>query len=436
VPVDHLQHAHQPALSASAASLGQEALAVGVVGRQEASYPQQDRQCIQVRILAVGSLPALLQCRRQECRVGPVYAGAEEGRMLPPRWVRLLIVTPIVYIGALLGILFSPLLLVIALADDLSVSKREWRLGRLTALAIAYMFREAAGLTALFFLWVAALFGAFFSRPRFRKMHYGLLAWWTGGMSKSVQRYLGIAIELESQPPRPGSVLVFSRHGGPGDSIFLVNVLTHQFHRNPRIVAKRDLQLVPFFDALGRRLPNYFIDPNPKERTEPIARIRELVAGMGPQDALILFPEGGNVTPQRRLRAITSLRRKGLSDEAEAAEKMVHLMPPRPAGALAAIEAAPQADVVFVAHTGVEHLTSLKAIWREIPLAKTIYARYWRLAPAEIPADPAERVDWLFKWWVEIDRWIGAVREREGLSPWPPAGYEPADLDEFDVPGI
>ncbi|HEY7703813.1 MAG TPA: 1-acyl-sn-glycerol-3-phosphate acyltransferase [Acidimicrobiia bacterium] len=356
--------------------------------------------------------------------------------MLPPRWVRLLIVTPIVYIGALLGILFSPLLLVIALADDLSVSKREWRLGRITALAVAYMFREAAGLTALFFLWVAAGFGAFFSRPRFRVWHYRLLGWWTGGMSKSVQRYLGISIELETQPPRPGSVLVFSRHGGPGDSIFLVNVLIHQFHRNPRIVAKRDLQLVPFFDALGRRLPNYFIDPNPNDRTEPIARIRALVRGMGPQDALILFPEGGNVTPQRRVRAITSLRRKGLEEEAEQAERMTHLMPPRPAGALAAIDAAPDADVVFVAHTGVEHLTSLKTIWREIPVAKTIFARYWRLAPEEIPHDPSARVDWLFKWWVEIDRWIGEVRKREGVSPWPPPGYEPTHLDEFDIPGM
>ena len=32
--------------------------------------------------------------------------------------------------------------------------------------------------------------------------------------------------------------------------------------------------------------------------------------------------------------------------------------------------------------------------------------RWWRVPRAEIPADREARIDWLFGWWEQIDRWI------------------------------
>ena len=67
---------------------------------------------------------------------------------------------------------------------------------------------------------------------------------------------------------------------------------------------------------------------------------------------------------------------------------------------------APDADVVFVAHTGLEPLASLRELWRAVPLRTPLVGRYWRLRPDEIPTDEADRIDWLFEWWGRIDRWI------------------------------
>ena len=63
-------------------------------------------------------------------------------------------------------------------------------------------------------------------------------------------------------------------------------------------------------------------------------------------------------------------------------------------------------DIVFVAHTGTEHLTSLGEIWRSLPLGDKMTARYWRIPAAERPTEHDASVAWLFEWWAEIDRWI------------------------------
>jgi 1-acyl-sn-glycerol-3-phosphate acyltransferase len=73
----------------------------------------------------------------------------------------------------------------------------------------------------------------------------------------------------------------------------------------------------------------------------------------------VIFPEGGNFTPRRRLRAIRLLEERRLAEEAAKARAMEHLLPPKPGGALAAIAAAPTADVIFVAHTGLEHVITV-----------------------------------------------------------------------------
>ena len=44
---------------------------------------------------------------------------------------------------------------------------------------------------------------------------------------------------------------------------------------------------------------------------------------------------------------------------ADRAEQMTHVLAPRPGGLLAALDAAPEADVLLVAHTGLDHLVTV-----------------------------------------------------------------------------
>jgi 1-acyl-sn-glycerol-3-phosphate acyltransferase len=127
---------------------------------------------------------------------------------------------------------------------------------------------------------------------------------------------------------------------------------------------------------------------------------------MGDEDALLIFPEGGNFTPKRRFRAIQRLRQRGLGKATRRAEAMRNVLPPRPGGVTAALRAAPHADVVFVAHTGLEHLSTVRDIWRGLPMDKTLRLRWWFVPAVEVPRDDAELTDWLYRWWETIDGWI------------------------------
>ena len=89
---------------------------------------------------------------------------------------------------------------------------------------------------------------------------------------------------------------------------------------------------------------------------------------------------------------------------------MTHVLAPRPGGFLAALDAAPGADVVLVAHTGLDHMATVADVWRELPMDKRIVMRWWQVPREEIPDGREERIDWLFGWWERIDDWIAANR--------------------------
>jgi 1-acyl-sn-glycerol-3-phosphate acyltransferase len=216
--------------------------------------------------------------------------------------------------------------------------------------------------------------------------------------------------------PRDRPLLVLCRHAGPGDSFLLVHALINWYDREPRIVLKDTLQWDPAIDVLLNRLPTRFIAP-PRERGELTeAQIGTLATALDGDDAFVIFPEGANFTPKRWTRAIERLDRLGLHAMARRAKAMHNVLPPRPGGVLAALDAAPGADVVFVAHTGVDHLLTVADVWRELPMDKTITMQWW-LEPAHaVPAGTDEQIEWLYGWWARIDTWIEHNRPVE--APW------------------
>jgi 1-acyl-sn-glycerol-3-phosphate acyltransferase len=327
---------------------------------------------------------------------------------VPPRLVRRLIVGPISFIVALAGIAVSPIVLAITAVADLFLPGR-FRTTRLVTVLVVYLLCEAAGMAASFVLWVASGFGLALGTEPFVNAHHRLIAWWLERLIGAATKLCGLRIELEDVPaPRAGAVLVFPRHAGPGDSLLIARTLTSGYQRRPRIVMKETMQWSPTIDIVGNRLQACFIRPADRKASRFIERIGDLAKGLGPQEAVVLFPEGGNFTIRRREKAIAKLRESGRADYAERAEQMSHLLAPRPGGALAAIASAPDADVVFVAHTGLEYLSSLPDLWASLPLQQPIIGRYWRVAPTDIPSDRDGQIDWLYTWWSTIDTWIDA----------------------------
>ena len=89
---------------------------------------------------------------------------------------------------------------------------------------------------------------------------------------------------------------------------------------------------------------------------------------------------------------------------------MPNVLPPHASGALAAIAACPQADVIFVAHTGLDRLVSVRDVWRGLLTDMEIRARWWRVPAASVPRSVSRdtQVTWLYDWWQRIDAWITA----------------------------
>jgi len=297
-------------------------------------------------------------------------------------------------------------------------------------LGLAWSAGETAALTVFLCLWLLSGFGGRLDTEPYQARHYAIMKWFLDLIYRVARRACGLRVTVAGPPDalpkgdRP--VIVLSRHAGPGDSLLLIHHLLSVCERRPRVVLKATLQLDPSVDILANRLPNAFIRRTANAgkaaaSRQHAERIRRLAAGMSRRSALVIFPEGGNWTPLRWRRAIDRLRRGGRPDLADRAAAMPNVLPPRVKGALTAVAACPQADVIFVAHTGLDRLVSVRDVWRSLRADMEIRARWWRVPAASVPRSASRdtQVTWLYDWWQRIDAWIAAENPAEGETSAP-----------------
>ncbi len=333
---------------------------------------------------------------------------------LPTRWVRRLVIWPLPLVLVVLYVATVPLLLIVAFVLSYRLPGK-LRAVRTLGLATTYLFAEAAATVAALVLWIGSGFGWKLRAPWCQRAHYRVLGLTLDVVVGVGRRLFSLEIAAKGQdlPGDDGDptteeapLVVMSRHAGPADSILLLHEIMSWQGRQPRIVAKDLLQFDPVMDIFLNRLPNRFIAPNPQAGQRPVDAIGTLASGMTARDALVIFPEGGNFTPGRRIRAIDRLREGGHEVAAARAEKLRNVLPPRPAGSLAALAGAPDADAVFVAHTGLDELVSIGDLWTSIPTSKTIELA-WHVVPAGmVPEGQEDQEEMLLLAWEAIDAWI------------------------------
>ena len=331
---------------------------------------------------------------------------------LPPRWVRRPL-SFLVLVGLVFAVTLLPLLVLGAVLASALLPGR-WRVLRMLCFALVYLLLEVVGLAVALALWVVSGLGWKIRTPAFQRLHYTVLRGLLAELLATATWVFHLQLDTDGvswSPTHDGvsgsanAMVVLSRHAGPGDSLLLVRTLMDRDHlRRPRIVLKDVLQWDPLLDVYLNRVPSAFLGAGP----EMTARVADLASDMGEEDALLLFPEGGNFSETRRLRAIDRLRGKGMVEQAKRAEAMRHVLPPRPGGVAAALEAAPHADVVFVAHTGLEHLSTVVDLWDGLPMDQTVRLRWWFVPAGEVPRERRAQEEWLYERWAEIDAWIAS----------------------------
>ncbi|MFP3881504.1 MAG: 1-acyl-sn-glycerol-3-phosphate acyltransferase [Actinomycetota bacterium] len=320
---------------------------------------------------------------------------------------RRLITVPTVITLFIAVTVLSPLLVLVGVAIDLSrwlATRKPWVSVRVLAFLWVYLLGEVWAVAALA---ATAPLGRAGMGATFRLQ--GLWAAWN---LRALQSLFSVELEVEGADSLiPGPVIILSRHASMVDTLLPARLVANGGLRL-RYVLKKELLADPALDIAGNRLPNVFIDRASREGAG-LASIRDLAAGMGPSEGILIYPEGTRFS-ETKLRK--HQRRIG-DDEgtvAAAVRAFRRVLPPRPGGALALLEAS-DADVVVLAHRGLEGLATVAEIWRGGLVGSTIEIALWRIPRADVPPTRPDQVEWLHRVWGDIDRWVVSREPDPGI---------------------
>jgi 1-acyl-sn-glycerol-3-phosphate acyltransferase len=296
------------------------------------------------------------------------------------------------------------MVLVVAIAADIGESRRDLPKSRLVLMAVNYIMLEWIGIGAAGLLWFATGLGRYIGRPWSQRLHRSIQGWWAYSMTSAARRWLGLSFEVENpEVPTGGRVIVAAQHASFFDALLPTFLLRLSELRPTRHVLKRELGLDPCLGIYGYRQPNHFVDRSSQDGDVELCAIRDLASTAG-DASLVIFPEGTFRSATNPERIFARLAED--SPERNARLRLKHLLPVRPGGLLALLNGAPNHDVVFVAHKGLEHVGSFRAIADAVPFRSPVRVRLWRIPAAGLRADSGDALEQIDAHWQRMDDWL------------------------------
>jgi 1-acyl-sn-glycerol-3-phosphate acyltransferase len=321
------------------------------------------------------------------------------------------LIIPLLVVLELILLVLLALAAVIGLIAGLADRRR--RVLRITLMGMAYIVVELLALVGLAVVWALRPF-----RPRswYDRVNLRILTMALGAILSAGRVLVGFRVVVYDPPSltpfdTTEPLIVLARHGGIGDSYALVWLLASRYQRRPRLVAKEILQWEPLLDVAFNRMGACFLPRKSRPTTDLASKVESLAGELAAGDALLLFPEGANWTPKRRSRAIARLRADRKHEAGRSAQLMENVLPARPAGVFACLQARPEVAVVVFAHTGLDQITTAAGVWQAIPFCSPMTVRWW--PTVQPPFDQQERLKWLSTEWAIVDEWIDAQHHRD-----------------------
>lgn len=318
-------------------------------------------------------------------------------------------------LGTLLAPVLTPISLLVALVVDVVTRAPRMRRTRVVAMISGLVIIDFAGMVRLTWMWLISPFGLRPNRPAARARYRRGMRWWTNQVIRVISLTAALPIDRTELDDKllAGNAIVVGRHRSLLDAVLPAVIFGNQGHE-VLYVLKDDLQQDINIDVIGGWMGHVFVNRSPKNLEEELEPIRALGSRIDESSVGVIFPEGTFFNQKRKERAVSSLRRRNEA-HAEIAEQLEYLLPPRPAGTLALLEGAPDADVIILGHVGFEPFGTIGEILRNLGAGHDVALRAWRFARAQVPTDPQEQIDWLFERWVEMDRWIASRHPLNGL---------------------
>lgn len=274
------------------------------------------------------------------------------------------------------------------------------------AYLLTYLTAEVGALLVCLLMWIASGFGLM--RSLLVQWSYRLQLVWANTLWAAAKAIFRLRITVtDAHLAAPGPVVVLSRHASIVDNILPFQLFTRYHRIWLRYVLKRELLVDPSLDIAGNWLPNHFVDRGGGDSDRELEALRGLARGLRRDNGVVIFPEGTRFTVEKRRRSFEILRERN-PRFFELSKGMRNVLPPRPGGTLAIIDEA-GADVVVVAHHGLDGFASVANIWAGGMVGKHVQVRLRRIRYEDIPEGRSARTEWLFRVWQEMDDWIAEL---------------------------
>ena len=299
----------------------------------------------------------------------------------------------------------APIWLLLAVALDAARRNNGVAL-RSAALVTVYLSCEIAGIAASGALWIWRLIYRI-EPERWTDIHFRLESWWGTTLFRAVVKIFRLRLEVESDADLGrGPYILMPRHSSTADTLIASALVTKRYGLRLRYVLKQENRWDPCLDIVGNRVPNVFLDRFSTDSAEEIRRVQELARNLGPRDGVLIYPEGTRFSNEKRTRVLERLERNGDAEMVEAARSLTFVLPPRFGGALGLLNAAPDADAVFCAHTGFEGTASPRDLWAGALVDHVIQIQFRRIPRSEIPTERDAQRAWLLSEWQRVGAWV------------------------------
>jgi 1-acyl-sn-glycerol-3-phosphate acyltransferase len=324
------------------------------------------------------------------------------------RYARRAVTIPAVVLALVAILAALPVLLPLAFVGDFAraAGRRSFVSVRIVLFGVCFLATEVLGLARLLGVWLSSL-----GRPGLRAARtWPVQRWYTAMHYVALQTLFRLRFEVEGdEVATPGPLLVLVRHASIIDSLVPAVFIANVHRTRLRYVLKRELLVDPCLDLAGHWLPNRFIARDGADTAREVEAVRALKSGLGPDEGVLLYPEGTRFTPEKRRRVLERLT----GAARVRAERLQHLLPIRPGGALALLDAPPACDVLFIGHHGLEGFAHVADIMRGALVGRTVRLRFWRVPASSIPAGAEARLEWLAEEWQRMDDWLSAEEASE-----------------------
>jgi 1-acyl-sn-glycerol-3-phosphate acyltransferase len=303
------------------------------------------------------------------------------------------------------AIIMLPVILVVAAAADVVRLRLKFPTVRVALFLVQYAINDSIEILLAGPLWLIAGLGRGVRRPASIRRHERLQAWSLDVLARRAERLLGLRVAVDPSTLdalAPGPVIVLSRHVNLVDAS-LPSLLYRRLGMRTRGAIMAELLADPGFDLIYGRTGSVFIARDNSAEAREL--VRRLADGVDRATAVVIFPEGRLFRDEVRQRALVRLADSNPERFARLSD-IRHVLPPRPGGVLALVDALPSADVVVVAHTGLDALASFRDLARAVPLTEPIRITAWRIPFSDIPTEPEQRIQWLDEQWLAIDRHV------------------------------